>query len=89
MKMRILFAVVLLSLGVFSNVSAAQGREPSLDSYIESLRADLSGNFEGAWKNTAEPRAQERANSCASARSMLLDIVAWDRDGQHFHEVPV
>ncbi len=89
MKMRILFAVVLLSLGVFSNVSAAQSREPSLDSYIESLRADLSGNFEGAWKNTAEPRAQERANSCASARSMLLDIVAWDRDGQHFHEVPV
>lgn len=41
MKMRILFAVVLLSLGVFSNVSAAQSSEPSLDSYIESLRADL------------------------------------------------
>ena len=38
--------------------------------------------------NTAEPRAQERANSCASARSKLLDIVAWDREGQH-HEVPV
>lgn len=38
--------------------------------------------------NTAEPRAQERANSSASARSMLLDIVAWDREGQH-HEVPV
>lgn len=29
--------------------------------------------------NTAEPRAQERANRYASARSMLLDIVAWDR----------
>lgn len=41
MKTRILFAVVLLSLGVFSNVSAAQSSEPSLDSYIESLRADL------------------------------------------------
>ncbi len=40
MKMRILFAVVF-SLGVFSSVSAAQSREPSLDSYIESLRADL------------------------------------------------
>jgi hypothetical protein len=41
MKMRILFAVVVLSIGVFSNVSAAQSREPNLDSYIESLRADL------------------------------------------------
>ena len=41
MKIRILFAAVLLSLGVFSNVSAAQSSEPSLDSYIESLRADL------------------------------------------------
>jgi hypothetical protein len=41
MKMRMLVAVVLLSLGVFSNVSAAQSSEPSLDSYVESLRADL------------------------------------------------
>lgn len=41
MKMRILLAAALLSLGVFSNVSAAQSSEPSLDSYIESLRADL------------------------------------------------
>jgi hypothetical protein len=41
MKMRMLFAVVLLSLGVFSNISAAQSSEPSLDSYIESVRADL------------------------------------------------
>jgi hypothetical protein len=39
--MRMLFAAVLLSLIAFSNVSAAQGNEPSLDSYIESLRADL------------------------------------------------
>lgn len=39
-------------------------------------------------RNTVEPWAQERANSCASARSTLLDIVAWDREGQH-HEVPV
>lgn len=41
MKMRMLFAVGLLSLGVFSNISAAQSGEPSLDSYVESLRADL------------------------------------------------
>jgi len=36
-----LLAGVLLSLGVLSNVSAAQSSEPSLDSYIESVRADL------------------------------------------------
>jgi hypothetical protein len=41
MKMEILFAVILLSLGVLSNVSAAQSSDPSLDSYIEPLRADL------------------------------------------------
>jgi hypothetical protein len=89
MKMRILFAVVLLSIGVFSNVTAAPSREPGLDSYFESPRADLGGNFEGARKNSAKPGAQERANSCATARSMLLEVVAWDRDGQHFHTVPV
>ena len=36
-----MFAVVLLWLGVFSSFSAAQTGEPSLDSYIESLRADV------------------------------------------------
>jgi hypothetical protein len=42
MKMRMLFAaVVLLSLVSFANLSGAQSNEPSLDSYIESLRADL------------------------------------------------
>jgi hypothetical protein len=89
MKMRILLAVILLSLGAFFNVAAAQSREPSLDSCVESLRADLSGDFGTAWKNPAEARAQEGANSCTSARSMLLDIVAWDRDGRDFHQVPV
>jgi len=39
--MKSLFAVVLLSLGVLSNVSAAQSAEANLDAYIESLRADL------------------------------------------------
>jgi hypothetical protein len=41
MKMRILFAAVLLSLGVSSNVFAAQSSEGNLDSYIEALRADV------------------------------------------------
>ena len=39
--MRKLFAALLLSLFAFSTVSVAQSNEPSLDSYIESLRADL------------------------------------------------
>jgi uncharacterized membrane protein len=41
MKMKMLFAVALFSLVVVPNVSRAQNNEPSLDSYIESLRADL------------------------------------------------
>jgi hypothetical protein len=41
MKMRILYAAVLLLLGVSSNVSAAQSSEGKLDSYIEELRADV------------------------------------------------
>jgi len=41
MKMRVLFAAILLLLAVFPNASGAQSNEPSLDSSIESLRADL------------------------------------------------
>jgi hypothetical protein len=41
MKMRILFAALLFSLGTLSNVSTAQSSEANLDSYIESLRADV------------------------------------------------
>jgi hypothetical protein len=40
MKMRMLTTVVLLSLAVFCEVSAAQSNGPSVDSYIESIRAD-------------------------------------------------
>ncbi len=41
MKMRLLFAVVLVSFVVSSRVCTAQSNEPSIDSYIESLRADF------------------------------------------------
>jgi hypothetical protein len=60
--------------------------------------AGSAGGFEGAStnastgvsRNQAAPRALERrANTCASASSMLLDVSAWDRDGQDFREVPV
>jgi hypothetical protein len=40
MKMRMLFVAVLISLTAFCNVSVAQSNTPSVDSYIESLRAD-------------------------------------------------
>jgi Fungal chitosanase of glycosyl hydrolase group 75 len=41
-------------------------------------------------KNDPEPtESQERANSCAIARSTLLNFVVWSRDRQRFHEVPI
>ncbi|HTF64020.1 MAG TPA: hypothetical protein VK638_15155 [Edaphobacter sp.] len=44
MKMRMLSGVALLSLIVVSNVFGAQSNEPSIDSSIESLRADFRAN---------------------------------------------
>jgi hypothetical protein len=41
-------------------------------------------------QNASEPTAwRERANSCASERSMLLNFVAWSGGRQSFHEVPI
>jgi len=57
--MRILFALVMLSIGVFSNVSAAQSREPNLDSYIESLRADLRSDHVALIAETMQFSDQE------------------------------
>jgi glycosyl hydrolase group 75 (putative chitosanase) len=63
--------------------------------------AGSAGGFEGASNAStnlspnastkpATPLALERrANICASARSILLDVSAWDREGQDFREVPV
>lgn len=39
-------------------------------------------------RSMGELRTRQLSSSCASMRSTLLDIVAWDRDGQHF-DVPV
>lgn len=44
MKTKLLFATILLSLSVFPNVSAAQSNDVSVDSYIESLRADVKAD---------------------------------------------
>jgi hypothetical protein len=52
--------------------------------------ARTARGFEGASTNLASRRTLDRrANICASARSILLDISAWDRDGQGFRAVPV
>jgi len=59
MTIRIRFAVVLLSLGVFCNVSAAQQAEPNVDSYIESLRADLRANHVALITETMQFNDQE------------------------------
>ncbi len=40
MRTRLLFALIVLSLVIPSSVCTAQTSEPSIDSYIESLRAD-------------------------------------------------
>ena len=50
--------------------------------------AALTGQFEGSWEEAPEPGViEERANSCASASAILLETVAWHREGQPFHEV--
>ncbi len=57
--------------------------------HFNAVRWNL-GDFEGTWKNVAEPGAIEGSvNSCAGARSMLPEIVAWDRDWRPLHGVPV
>jgi hypothetical protein len=49
--------------------------------------AVLAGGLRG---RVDEPRILAgRANTCGSARLMLLDVSAWERDGQRFREVPV
>jgi hypothetical protein len=41
-------------------------------------------------KNDPEPTvSRERVNSCAIARSTLLNFVVWSRDRQRFREVPI
>ena len=44
MKTRLIFAAILLSMSAFPNVSTAQTNDVSVDSYIESLRADVKAD---------------------------------------------
>jgi len=54
------------------------------------LNSTSTGDLAREWKNAAESEAVEgRVNSCASARSMPLEVVARERDRRPFHDVPV
>jgi hypothetical protein len=55
---------------------------------VEEARS--TGGSEASPAKPAASRALDRrANICASTRSMLLDVSAWDRNGQDSREVPV
>lgn len=59
-------------------------------SYNVGWSSVLTGNFEEAAENArANGLLEVQANNCANTRSLLLEVVARDRDGRHFHEVPV
>jgi hypothetical protein len=59
-------------------------------SYNAGWSSVLTGNFEEASENArADGVLEVQANSCANRRSLLLEVVVRDRDGRHFHEVPV
>ena len=61
-----------------------------LQSSFNAVGRNVTGNIEDTSRNTAQSRAiEERVNSCAGARSTLLDIVAGDLHRRPFHEVTV
>ena len=58
-------------------------------SVILLFAASLS-NGQSLGKNDPEPTvSRERASSCGMTRSTLVNFVAWSRDRQRFHEVPI
>ena len=60
------------------------------DVFPEAPFAHLRPSYSALAWDVASPETLEgRANGCASTRSILLDVVARDRNGQHSHEVPV
>jgi hypothetical protein len=51
--------------------------------------ATSTADFEKPWRNAEAGALEGRANSCASARSTLLELVALDREQRPFQDVPV
>ncbi len=62
---------------------------PSVISFLV-IMLFVAGVASGQGEHTAGPRELEGlANSCATARSTLLDLVVWSEEEQRFHEVLV
>ena len=58
--------------------------------FVTLLFAAGMASGQSVGKNDPESSvSRERANSCAIARSTLLNFVVWSRDRQRFHEVPM
>jgi hypothetical protein len=58
--------------------------------FMTLLFATAVANSQSVRKNDPEPTvSRERVNSCAIARSTLLNFVVWSRDRQRFREVPI
>jgi len=75
MKMRMLFAAILLLLAVFPNASGAQSNEPSLDSSIESLRADLRADKVAIITQTMQLNDQDSKTFWPVYRRYEADVV--------------
>ena len=80
-------------LTILSGFMCTSGLAPqTVHMFGESQSVHLRSNYRTVGSNTAETGALTGTNGRASARSMLLDIVAGngdDRDGQRFQQVPV
>jgi glycosyl hydrolase group 75 (putative chitosanase) len=75
----------LLCASAFTQKVEIFGGAPLVHSQSSSTTAGWNAALNGKELGAID----ESTNSCVSARSMLLEIAAWDRGGQHFHEVPI
>ncbi len=60
-----------------------------LRGYAIGWNATSTADFEESWRNVEAGALEGRANSCASAKSTLLEVVALNREQRPFHDVPV
>jgi hypothetical protein len=70
--------------------SVFMNRPRIISLFVTVLFATSVASGQSPGKNDPEPTVSpERVNSCASARSTLLNFVVWSRDRQRFREVPI
>jgi hypothetical protein len=74
---------------LFAGISCAPVFAQSADVFPEAPFVYLRSSYGAVARDAVPGTLEGRANSCASARSMLLEVVAQDQNGQHSHEVPV